>query len=146
MIISGRITRDYDGLAAIGWNSYDYDSFADLMYDFAKENGIAYQHNNNLGGWRAVIPDCSISMYFSDEEMDFEKAQEKFLEQMFDASGVFEMRKDRVGYSEWTITGYDLRECVLGGHNLNDILLDHIGEYVNICVETNKYNCDYMGW
>lgn len=143
MIISGRITRDYDGNAAIGWSSYDCDSFADLMYDFAKEYGIAYEHDKGLGGWKAIIPNCSISMYFSDKEMTFEEAQEKFLEQMFDVSGVFEMRKDRVGYSEWTITGYDLEECELGGHDLNDILLSHVGEYVNIKVETEKYG---YGW
>lgn len=147
MIISGRIVEDYDGLAAIGWSNYDCNSFADLMYEFAKENGIAYKHNKRLGGWRATIPNCNISMYFTDKEMTFEEAQEKFLEQMFDAfdaSGVFEMRKDRVGYFEWTITRYDLAECELGGHNLNDILLNHKGEYVNICVEVDKCGYDYM--
>lgn len=146
MIISGRIDKDYDGLANICQPTYGCDTFADLMYDFAKEYGIAYEHDKGLGGWKAIIPNCSISMYFSDKEMTFEEAQEKFLEQMFDVSGVFEVRKDRVGYSEWTITGYDLKECELGGHDLNDILLDHVGEYVNICVEASRCGSNYMGW
>lgn len=143
MIISGKIVRDYDGLATIGWSRYDCKSFADWMYDFAESNGIAYRHSKGLGGWRATISNCSVSMYFSDEEMTYEEAQEKFLEQMFDASGVFEMRKNRVGYSEWTITGYNLEECELGGHDLNEILLAHEGEYVNICVEVSRYGDGY---
>ena len=136
MIISGKIGRDYDGFAKIGT-----DSFVDIMYDFAeRENkAIAYYHNNGLGGRKAVIPNCNISMYFSKREMDFEEAQERFLDNMFGASGVFEMEEDNVGYSEWTITGYDLEECHLGGHNLNDILLEHESEYVNICVEISEY-------
>lgn len=136
MIISGKIGRDYDGFAKIGTNS-----FVDIMYDFAeRENkAVAYYHNNGLGGRRAIIPNCNISMYFSKREMSFEEAQERFLDDMFGASGVFEMEEDNVGYSEWTITGYDLEECHLGGHNLNDILLEHEGEYVNICVEISEY-------
>lgn len=45
------------------------------------------------------------------------------------------MEANYVGYSEWTITGYDLEECTLGGHDLNSILLSHSGEYVNIYVD-----------
>lgn len=143
MIISGRITRDYNGFAKIG-----ADSFVDIMYNFAEreDKAIAYCHNNGLGGRKAIIPNCSVSMYFSKKEMNYEEAQRRFLDNMFGASGVFEMEEDNIGYSEWTITGYDLEECHLGGHNLNDILLSHKGEYVNIKVETSKYGHDYMGW
>lgn len=141
MIISGRIDKDYDGFAKIG-----NESFVDIMYDFAKDKGVTYYHNNGLGGRKAIIPNCSVSMYFSKREMDFEEAQKKFLDTMFGASGVFEMEENNVGYSEWTIVGYDLEECQLGGHNLNDILLSHKGEYVNIKVEISKYGHNYMGW
>lgn len=140
MIISGRIGKDYDGFSKIG-----IDSFVDIMYNFAeRENkAVAYYHGSGLGGRRAIIPNCNISIYFSEKEMDFEEAQEKFLDNMFGASGAFEMEEDYVGYSEWTIIGYDLEECHLGGHNLNTILLSHIGEYANIKVETEKYG---YGW
>lgn len=48
------------------------------------------------------------------------------------------MESNYTGYSEWTITGYDLDKCTLGGHDINQILLSHIGEYANIRVECPK--------
>lgn len=155
MYLSGFISSDYNGWAVVGDTT-----FADFMYDIAEEYGIAYKHNRGLGGKSAVIKNCSIMMYTSKEEMSFEEAEEKFLNYMFgvkniydedaydgydeedahsEIRGVYEMEANRTGYSEWTITGFDLDKCTLGGHNLNEILLSHSGEYVNIKVECQEY-------
>lgn len=125
--LSGFINKD-DGLAMVG-NVV----FADYMYKLAEEIGIAYQYNDNLGGERAFIPKCNISMYTSKEKISLEEAKENFLEYMF--NGDFNLDKENIGYSEWTITGYDLNKCHLGGHDINSILLSHKGEYVNITIE-----------
>lgn len=133
IIFSGFINKNYDG-----WATVSEIPFADYMYSCAEScnNAVAYNHNNRLGGKRAIIPDCNISMYFSDKEMDYESAQEKFLDNFLGA-GVYEMEADYVGYSEWTIVGFELDECKLGGHDLNEILLNNIGKYVNVRVEIN---------
>lgn len=130
MEISGFISADYDG-----WATIDGKAFANLMYDFAKDHGVAFEHDEGLGGKKAFIKNCSISMYTSNDEVSFEEAQERFLESMLGFGGVFEMESNYTGYSEWTITGYDLDKCRLGGHDLNSILLSHKGEYANIRVE-----------
>lgn len=36
-----------------------------------------------------------------------------------------------IGYSEWTITGFDLDSFVLGGHDLKKELENHLGQYVH---------------
>jgi hypothetical protein len=43
------------------------------------------------------------------------------------------------GYSEWTITGLELEEFRIGGHDLKKELEDHIGEYCWIRI-TGKDN------
>ena len=40
-----------------------------------------------------------------------------------------------VGYSEYTITGYNLEEFTIGGHNLSYELESHLGEYCWIVIE-----------
>lgn len=130
MRISGFIASDYDG-----WATIDNIAFANIMYQIAEDNGIAYEHEEGLGGKRAVIKKCKMAMYTSKHVMSFDEAQNRFLDKMFSAEGVYEMDAEYTGYSEWTITGFDLDKCNLGGHNLNQILLSHIGEYANIEVE-----------
>lgn len=137
MEISGFISSNYDGWATIGNTA-----FADYMYEFAENNGIAFEHDEGLGGQKAIIKNCNMVMYTSKEKMEFEEAQERFLNSMFGAKGIYEMESSYTGYSEWTITGYDLEKCTLGGHDINQILLSHIGEYANIRVECPKGGCD----
>ena len=49
--------------------------------------------------------------------------------------GVFEIEKELTGYSEFTITGYDINKCEIGGHNLLDIILSHKDEYMILVME-----------
>lgn len=128
--LSGKISSNYDGWAVVGTKT-----FADFMYEVATDCGVAYEHEEELGGKRAVIPNCNIKMYTTKRVMSFEEAQEKFLEKMLGFDGTYEMEVNYTGYSEWTITGFDLDKCTLGGHDLNMILLNHFGEYANIRVE-----------
>lgn len=130
MRICGFINSNWDGWATIAGIA-----FADFMYEVAQSYGIAYEHDEGLGGRRAVIKNCKIVMYTSKKEMSFEEAQEKFLDTMFGVCDMYEMDSNYTGYSEWTITGFELDKCKLGDHDLNQILISHKGEYANIEVE-----------
>lgn len=136
--ISGFIGENYDGFATIGKNNdnYVYSNniiFNDFMYEIANKSnsGYTYEKCKNLGETYIVIPNCNISMYFSKQKISLQKAKNKVLNCLI-GCGTYFAEQDAVGYSEYTITGYDLVKCELGGHNLNDILLSHVGEYVNI--------------
>jgi hypothetical protein len=143
--IQGIITRNYDGFIDI--DGYD---FVDLMYEVAAAVGFAKRHNKGLGGKRAFIDDCNIRMYFTNKECELDEAEIALLvklevegylddhEAKEELSGVFDLTTRLTGYSEWTITGYDVETCTLGGHNLLDILGNHIGEYVNMVIEAEE--------
>ncbi len=143
--ISGIVERNYNGTINI-----DGSDFVDTMYDFAHAVGYAKRHNKGLGGKRAFIDDCNIRMYFTNKECELDEAEVALLiklevEGYFDErevreelGGQFDLMTRLTGYSEWTITGYDVEDCTLGGHNLLDILGDHIGEYVNMVVEAEE--------
>lgn len=143
--ICGIITTNYDG--GIDINGYD---FVDIMYDFADNVGFAKHHNKGLGGLRAFIDNCNIRMYFTNKECELDEAEIALLiklevegyldehEAKEEFCGEFDLMTRLTGYSEWTITGYDVETCTLGGHNLMDILRSHIGEYVNIIVEAEE--------
>lgn len=143
--IQGIIARNYDG--SIDIDSHD---FVDIMYDFAECVGYAKHHNKGLGGKRAFIPDCNIRMYFTNKECELDEAEIALLvklevegylddhEAREELSGVFDLETRLTGYSEWTIIGYDVETCTLGGHNLLGILGSHIGEYVNMVIEADE--------
>lgn len=143
--INGMITNNYSGGINVG--SYD---FSDFMYDFANDVGFAKHHNKGLGGKKAFIENCNIRMYFTDKECDLDEAEIALLmklevkgyfknhekKEVFE--GKFDLETNLIGYSEFTITGYDVKECTIGGHNLINIFCDHIGKYVNIVVEAEE--------
>ena len=143
--ICGIITRNYDGTIDI-----DGCDFVDIMYNFAECVGYAKRHNKGLGGKRAFIPDCNIRMYFTNKECELDEAEIALLvklevdgylddhEAREELSGVFDLETRLTGYSEWTIIGYDVETCTLGGHNLLGILGSHIGEYVNMVIEAEE--------
>ena len=143
--INGTITNNYSGGIDVG--SYD---FSDFMYDFADYVGFAKHHNKGLGGKKAFIENCNIRMYFTDKECDLDEAEIALLmklevrgflknhEEKEVFEGRFNLETNLIGYSEFTITGYDIEKCTIGGHNLISIFCDHIGEYVNIVVEAEE--------
>ena len=89
------------------------------MNEFLEENNfksIKFLYNNAI----------EVEGYFDEHE-----ARE-------DLCGDFDLMTRLTGYSEWTITGYDVETCTLGGHNLMDVLRNHLGEYVNIVIEAEE--------
>ena len=143
--IGGIITNNYDGAIDIGGSD-----FVDIMYDFADEVGFAKRHKKGLGGKRAFIDNCNMRMYFTNKECELDEAEVALLMKLEveghldehklkkEFCGDFDLLTRLTGYSEWTITGYNVETCSLGGHDLLSILGNHIGEYVNIVVEADE--------
>lgn len=72
--------------------------------------------------------------YISDNEITSkEEIEEKYLEKIL---GNIDIALENVGYSEYTITGYDLVNFKLGGHDLEKIFKNYLGKYA--CIIVNK--------
>ena len=72
-------------------------------------------------------------VYFTEKECSLYAAQIAFEEYMY--GGDLKTKVSLVGYSEWTITGLNLDEFTIGGHDLEKELSNHIGEYIHMIIE-----------
>lgn len=79
-----------------------------------------------------IIDNCSIRLYFTDKECTLEDADLMVATQL---DGKYFSDKDLIGYSEYTILGYEINKCEIGGHRLLDIIREHIGEYLIFVME-----------
>ena len=82
-----------------------------------------------------VIPDCFIRIWVSEKECTLEEAQESELRKVL---GDMTLVGQEVGYSEYTITGFEVHSAFIGGHSVQAIL-DEVpyGHYVHILIEQN---------
>lgn len=79
-----------------------------------------------------TVPNCSIRIYYTDAECSLEEA-ESLVADIFEGGLVSTIALE--GYSEYTITGYRCEDFVIGGHDLNAELKDHIGQYCWFIIE-----------
>lgn len=75
-----------------------------------------------------------IRIYSSGEEITLDEAVERFVEKL---CGKILMVGQAVGYSEYTITGFEVHSAKFGGHDLNQILDTYKkrGDYVHILID-----------
>ena len=104
-----------------------------MIESFALEYGIFGNHKKGLGGTRSYIDDCNLKIYFTDKESTLEEAMEAFDVLIY--GGDIKTKMDRVGYSEYTIEGIDLKEFTIGGHNLKSEIESHYNEYMHFILE-----------
>lgn len=114
------------------WRNYG-ESIIDSIERFADEHGLFGEHNKGLGGRKAYIDDCNLRAYFTDEECELEEAM--LAMDMLMYGGDIKTRVNWVGYSEWTITGLDLEEFSIGGHDLEWEFSSHSGKYCHLIIE-----------
>lgn len=140
--INGWITEDEDGIIALSENDpseseYSWDRYGESIIrkieNFADDYGICGEHHKGLGGRKSYIDDCNLKIYFTDKECEIEEAMLAL--HVFMYGGDIKTRIDRCGYSEYTITGLNLSEFSIGGHDLNSELRSHYGEYCHIIIE-----------
>lgn len=138
--LRGYICSDYDGVIALSdndpdefpWMSYG-NSIIDSIERFAEAHGMTGHHSKGLGGRRAYIDDCNIRAYFTSTDCELEEAMMAMDALMY--GGDIKTRIDYCGYSEWTITGLDLVEFSIGGHDLSREFRSHSGEYCHLIIE-----------
>lgn len=134
--ISGYLCRDYDGNLTLGTSSgVEKISVVGSIKSFAYTHGHVGEHHRGLGGELIYLDNCNLRIYYTDKECSLEDAMLAL--DTFLYSGDMKLKVDFCGYSEYTITGIDLDEFTIGGHNLNNEMSDHIGEYCHFIIEIN---------
>lgn len=130
--LHGWLTRDYDGLPALKEDMDKFDeevipssiqSFADMKWDYDE---------STLGGTKSIIPNANLRMYVCDKKCSLDEAVESLLVKLY---GDIETHIALVGYSEWTITGYDCEKFTIGGHDLDAELGTYMGKYIHLVLE-----------
>ena len=140
--LTGYLTGDYNGIIALTEKQFKDSDISSDRYgnsivtsieDFAKENGLFGEHSKSLGGRVSYIENCNVRIYFTDKTCSLEQAMlalDNYIE-----GGDLKTRVNWVGYSEYTITGLDLETFTIGGHDLDNILSCHLGEYCHFILE-----------
>jgi hypothetical protein len=94
--------------------------------------GITREDVGDLGGLSLYIPECELRFYTSDTKLSLEQVQEEHLKKLFGAIDVY---GENYGYSEWTITGFNVEKLTIGNHDLNEILKDYLDKYIHIIIK-----------
>ena len=133
LLLNGYLTKDYDGHPALTEyttsSKYCAESIArEIQYRLGSEH-----FDKGIGEEITYIPDCSLTIWYTNEKCTFDEAQEALCNYL---DGCMTVDVVYLGYSEYTITGYRLDEFRIGGHNLKEELEDHIGEYCWIRITT----------
>ena len=89
-------------------------------------------YKRRLGRNIDIIHGCSLRLYFTDKPCTLEDADILLVSKF---EGNYYSDKELTGYSEFTITGYDVNKCEIGGHGLVEIIRQHIGEYMILVME-----------
>ena len=124
--------RDSEPNEEYSWRNYGT-SIIESIERFADEYGLLGEHHKGLGGRKAYIDDCNMRAYFTDKECELEEAMLAMDVIMY--GGDIKTRVDWCGYSEWTITGLDLDEFSIGGHDLTWEFSSHSGKYCHLIIE-----------
>lgn len=137
LILNGWISRDYDGELGIfcrrSENISDVRSFSDLIAD---KFGCERLDDIGLGKRQTVIQNANLRCWFSDEECTLEEAQKNFESYLY--TGNLFTSGHYIGYSEWTITGFELDSFVLGGHDLDAEFENHLGQYMHFILSDEQ--------
>ena len=81
---------------------------------------------------RCTIDNLFIRFYITSTYIaDVADVEEEYLIESFGGVSKMKMKVKPIGYSEYTITGYDIKTGVFGGHNLKKILDSHIDKYIH---------------
>lgn len=105
------------------------DSVPEVIMDY-----FGYEKTDAEFGTKGIfIPNAHLSCWFSDKQCTLEEAQMNF--ESYLVMGNLLINGHYVEYSEWTITGFDVDCFIIGGHDLNEELKPHIGQYIHLILE-----------
>lgn len=130
LILQGWLGYDSDSNIGISQKkiedfNYLYSSLAEEIMDYFNYKQV----DEELGKKITTIKNANLRCWFSDTECTLEEAQMNFESYM--ATGNLLTQGHYVGYSEWTITGFEVDKLIIGGHDLEKELKDHTGQYIH---------------
>lgn len=135
LLLNGYLTKDYDDHPALIEYTRTPKCWAEsIPREIQNRFGKTFYDDEYLGKDITYIPDCCMSIWYTDKKCTFDEAQEALCNYL---DGYMTVEVAYLGYSEWTIIGLNLEEFRIGGHNLKRELEDHIGEYCWIRITTN---------
>lgn len=124
LFLNGYIDKDYNGHPSLKGTK---DRICGESIPEAIQKKFNYiDLERGLGEHITTIPNCNLSIYYIEDICTFEEAQEALLNKLY---GDMFVHTVYVGYSEYTITGLDLEDFVIGGHDLEQEFNSHMGEY-----------------
>lgn len=141
LILIGKLSRDDDENVGIIQNNNHYsDTLSVEIGDFIEEtsnktSAIYSEDIDKYWGYRTCTSEDNIQLryYISDSKINSQdEIQEKYLQKIV---GNMDIAVENIGYSEYTITGYETENFKLGGHNLEEIFSNYIEKYVCIIVD-----------
>ena len=142
LILIGKLEIDYEGNIGIRRKDSWINGLAKEIGNFIENisNKLSHVYDKEVDeyglGYRICTSEDNIQLryYISDNEITSkEEIEEKYLEKIL---GNIDIALENVGYSEYTITGYDLVNFRLGGHDLEKIFKNYLGKYA--CIIVNK--------
>ena len=138
LLLNGYLTKDYDGHPALTEEPTSSKYWAkSIPREIQNRFGKTLYDDEFLGKDISYIPDCCISIWYTNKKCTFDEAQETLCNYL---DGYMTVEVAYLGYSEWTITGLDLEEFKIGGHDLEKELEDHIGEYCWIRIAQGEFH------
>lgn len=140
LYIKGYLTHDWDGIPSVSDDKEDRysspkTSIVERIESYADSHGFLRHKQTGLGGRQSYIRSCNMRAFFSKKECSLAEAHRGFDTIVY--GGDLATDTSYVGYSEWTITGMNLDEFTIGGHNLAREFESHMGEYVHLIIECN---------
>lgn len=141
LILIGKLQKDDDNNIAIKQKGrYCCETLAETIGFFVandndKMSGIYDEDVNEDLGYSVCTREENIQLrfYVSDNEIKTrEEIEEKYLQKIL---GSIDIAVENLGYSEYTITGCNVVNFMLGGHDLEKIFSNYLEKYVCIIVE-----------
>lgn len=132
--LAGWLYRDHSGLLNLSKSrnpKYFYDSniIVKKIEYFAPQ---VCEVSDGLGGYRSCILNANLRVYATDKECSLDEAMASLAAEL-DGLVLTDVRNE--GYSEWTITGYYVKEFYIGGHDLDRELDQYVGKYIHFVLE-----------
>lgn len=135
LYLHGYLVMDNE-MICIKENNKKFEYSINIAYEimkFAKKYGCYKDYDDsNLGGTISMISNAKIHIYITDKKTSYEEATLHLLEKLY---GNVYNNIENIGYSEYTITGFRIKDLNIGGHNLVKELRSHIGKYVHFILE-----------
>lgn len=103
-----------------------------LLSELEIDSGHIYAEPYELP---VIVPKVLVKIYRCPKECSLEEAKGALIDKYF---GAMNISTQDYGYSEYTVEGFDVLECKIGEHDLNDLLQDEQNRFTILTIEKIK--------